>query len=504
MQTHYDVLGVSWKANDDEIRAAFRRSVKACHPDLHAGDRNAERELREVLAAYEILRRPQRRMIYDRLLRAERSARVQHVALTAFTGLVCCSVIAALTMWLPRLPDASTLVAAVAAPPETVRVAVAEVAVVDVASRIDMAHRVVRAEVNTSSKSDRIAAAPIRQAITEDAQPAQRTANNQRTASNARPPARRAEPRLAREWGQVRESDDPMAIAAFAARHPEASESRLARSKLIGLIETADDVALLNILGLGTGDIAERAQQRLSRLHAAVSPGEDAAQTPVDSLNERAASFVSARVTSWSSANGVNLAGHANAYADEVVYNGSRKSKQAIVREKRRMLELWPERSYEVRPDSVTVRCLASVCKVGGLVDWQTRNIARAMSFSGTSRFEFEVAFARGSFRILSESSTELKRPRQAASCTSKGTDTKARSKAANSTVAMSRTIKDAHRDAAHCLLVASRTSPSKLKTALLAQAYVLQQAQEQRAQAEQTLANTFAERWTMREVSLR
>src|SRR5712691_2412440 len=157
MQTHYDVLGVSWKANDDEIRAAFRRSVKACHPDLHAGDRNAERQLREVLAAYEILRRPQRRLIYDRLLRAERSARVQHVALTAFTGLVCCSVIAALTMWLPRLPDASSLMAAVAAPPETVRVAVADIANVAV---VEVADRVVRAEVNSSGKSDRIASAP--------------------------------------------------------------------------------------------------------------------------------------------------------------------------------------------------------------------------------------------------------------------------------------------------------------------------------------------------------
>ncbi len=257
-----------------------------------------------------------------------------------------------------------------------------EVAVVDVANRIDMAHHAVRAEVNTSSKSDRIPGIPIRQAIIADSQPAQRTANNQRTAENARPPARRAEPRLAREWGQVRESDDPMAIAAFAARHPEASESRLARSKLIGLIETADDVALLNILGLGTGDIAERAQQRLSRLHETTNAREDAARTAVDNLNERAASFVSARVTGWSSGNGVNLASHANAYADEVVYNGSRKSKQAIVREKRHLLELWPERSYEVRPDSVTVRCLASVCKVGGLVDWRGGLRARQLPHS--------------------------------------------------------------------------------------------------------------------------
>jgi curved DNA-binding protein CbpA len=485
MQTHYDVLGVSWKANDDEIRAAFRRSVKACHPDLHAGDRNAERQLREVLAAYEILRRPQRRVIYDRLLRAERSARVQHVALTAFTGLICCSVIAALTMWLPRLPDASTLVAAVAAPPEAVRVAVAEAPVVDVVTHV------ARAEVNTSSKSDRIVAVPIRQAINENAQPAQRTAS---AASNARPPARRAEPRLAREWGQVRESDDPMAIAAFAARHPDASESRLARSKLIGLIDTADDVALLNILGLGTGEVAERAQQRLSRLHSDNSTREDdtAAQAQNDSLRERAASFVSARLTGWSSASNVNLASHVSAYADEVVYNGNRKSKQAIVREKRRMLDLWPERSYVVRSDSVTVRCLASVCTVGGLVDWQTRNAMRAMSVSGTSRFEFEVVFARGSFRILSESSTELKRPRQAAACVSKGSDR----------IAASRTVKMAYGDATRCLQVASRSSSSRLKAALLAKAQVLQRAQEQRAQAEQTLANTFAERWTM--VSLR
>ena len=488
MQTHYDVLGVSWKANDEQIKAAFRRSVKTCHPDLHAGDRNAERALREVLAAYEILRRPQRRAIYDRLLRAERSARVQRFVLTAFTGLICCSVIGGLTLWLPRLPNASTLVAAVAAPPETVRVAVAADVSVHVADHVV----VVRPEVNKSSKTDRIASVPIRPTVAEVSQPAQRAADNQRTAEHARPPARRAEPRLAREWGQVRESDDPMAIAAFAARHPDASESKLARSKLIGLIDSADDVALLNILGLGAGDIAERAQQRLSRLHETATPREDAAAA-ADTLKERAATFVSARVSGWSSAQGVNLASHASAYADEVVYNGNRKTKQAVVREKRRLLELWPERSYEVRPDSVNVHCAGNVCRVGGVVDWQTRSAARDMSLSGTSRFEFEVAFARGAFRILGESSTELKRPRQASSC--KGTDAKA----------AARSIHDAHRDAAHCLQLASKSSPSTLKAALLAQAQMLQRAHEHRAQPEHTqLASTFDERWTMRGASLR
>src|SRR5262249_61698065 len=116
MQTHYDVLGVSWKANDDQIRAAFRRSVKACHPDLHAGDRNAERQLREVLSAYEILRKPQRRAIYDRLLRAERSARVPRFVITAFTRLGCCSVIGGVALWLPRLPHGPPPVARGARP----------------------------------------------------------------------------------------------------------------------------------------------------------------------------------------------------------------------------------------------------------------------------------------------------------------------------------------------------------------------------------------------------
>src|SRR5262249_14168626 len=153
--------------------------------------------------------------------------------------------------------------------------------------------------------------------------------------------------------------------------------SRLARSKLIGLIETADDMVLLNVLGLGGGEIAERAQQRLARLRAVNAKKEDAAASSDDSseaLKERAASFVSALVASWSSSSAINLATQASAYADEVLFNGSRKSRQAVVHEKRRLLELWPERSYEVRPDSITVRCLTSVCKVGGIVDWQTRS----------------------------------------------------------------------------------------------------------------------------------
>lgn len=495
MQTHYDVLGVSWKANDDQIRAAFRRTVKTCHPDLHSGDRAAERRLRQVLASYEVLRKPQKRQVYDRHLKAERRARNQRVGLTAFTGLVCFTAIASLMLWLPKMtqdasagPQPAAVAMAIADAHEQVQVAfTSHVARAEINSSSHVARTEINGgrDINSSSKSDWVAAAS-------------KASNNQvvaqetpRPVSKPRPaPVRHAEPqrRLAKEWGQVRQSDDPMAIAAFAARHPDASESKLARSKLIGLIDTADDVSLLNILGLGDGEIAERAQQRLTRLHAHAREAQEGAKDDTgasasDALKERAASFVSARVAGWSSSSIINLVAHTRAYADEVLYNGSPKSRQAVAREKRRLLELWPERSYEVRPGSISVRCIANVCKVDGIVDWQTRNTARAASASGTARFDYEVALARGTFRILSESLSDLKRPRQVASCSTKGGEAAATSKQ----------IRELHRDAQRCLQVAGRGAAPKLKTALLARAQVLQRTQQEEAHV---VESSFDERW--------
>jgi hypothetical protein len=133
-----------------------------------------------------------------------------------------------------------------------------------------------------------------------------------------------------------------------------------------------------------------------------------------DSLEGRAAGFVTAQVSGWSSANAINLASLASAYADEIFYYGSRKSRQAVLLDKRRLLERWPERIYRVRPGSVTVQCLANVCKVRGMTDWQTRSAPRATSASGTAQFEYEVTHSGDAFSILSENSSVVKRDRQA------------------------------------------------------------------------------------------
>src|SRR5215510_3045510 len=63
---YYDILGVSHGARDNEIKAAFRRLAKECHPDRCNGDPNAEKRFKELNEAYEALKDPQRRAAYDR------------------------------------------------------------------------------------------------------------------------------------------------------------------------------------------------------------------------------------------------------------------------------------------------------------------------------------------------------------------------------------------------------------------------------------------------------
>ena len=63
---YYEILGVPRGASEPDIKAAFRRLAKECHPDRCNGDRGAEYRFKEVNEAYEALKDPQRRAAYDR------------------------------------------------------------------------------------------------------------------------------------------------------------------------------------------------------------------------------------------------------------------------------------------------------------------------------------------------------------------------------------------------------------------------------------------------------
>ena len=65
-QCYYEVLGVAREAGETEVKTAFRRLAKECHPDRCGGDPTAEERFKKVNEAYEILKDPQRRAAYDR------------------------------------------------------------------------------------------------------------------------------------------------------------------------------------------------------------------------------------------------------------------------------------------------------------------------------------------------------------------------------------------------------------------------------------------------------
>src|SRR5262245_64485336 len=61
----YEVLGVARDADDAAIKVAFRKLAKVHHPDVHGGDKFAERRFQMINCAYDVLKKPDARAAYD-------------------------------------------------------------------------------------------------------------------------------------------------------------------------------------------------------------------------------------------------------------------------------------------------------------------------------------------------------------------------------------------------------------------------------------------------------
>ena len=62
---YYDVLGVPRTATQKEISAAFRKLARKHHPDLNAGNKEAEARFKELSEAHEVLSDAKKRGLYD-------------------------------------------------------------------------------------------------------------------------------------------------------------------------------------------------------------------------------------------------------------------------------------------------------------------------------------------------------------------------------------------------------------------------------------------------------
>jgi molecular chaperone DnaJ len=66
----YHVLGLADFADADTVKAAFRQLARRHHPDLNAGNAEAEEKFKEINAAYETLSDPAKRARHDHILQA--------------------------------------------------------------------------------------------------------------------------------------------------------------------------------------------------------------------------------------------------------------------------------------------------------------------------------------------------------------------------------------------------------------------------------------------------
>ena len=62
---YYDILCTNRNADNDELKAAYRKLALKYHPDRNQGDKEAEEKFKEAAEAYEVLRDSKKRNLYD-------------------------------------------------------------------------------------------------------------------------------------------------------------------------------------------------------------------------------------------------------------------------------------------------------------------------------------------------------------------------------------------------------------------------------------------------------
>ncbi|MEW5773501.1 MAG: J domain-containing protein [Thermodesulfobacteriota bacterium] len=64
---YYQVLGVGRNASQDDVSKAFKKLARKYHPDLNPDNPEAEKRFKEANEAYEVLKDPEKRKLYDQL-----------------------------------------------------------------------------------------------------------------------------------------------------------------------------------------------------------------------------------------------------------------------------------------------------------------------------------------------------------------------------------------------------------------------------------------------------
>lgn len=101
-----------------------------------------------------------------------------------------------------------------------------------------------------------------------------------------------------------------------------------------------------------------------------------------------------------------------NYYTNQVKFYGKNFSLDQVLNDKSNFVRRWPQRRYQVRPQTINVFCStqSNRCDVEGLVDWEVQNLAKNKYISGSSNMKYKIEYFRAGPRVVREDGKVLKR----------------------------------------------------------------------------------------------
>ena len=113
MKTFYDLLGVRPDADAEALKTAFRKAVKANHPDLHPEDPRVLSKFRQIVDANSILSDAVQRAAYDHLLKLKRQRRRLEGRVWSASAAIVFSVALVGAHWINYAPRSQTTLTAI-------------------------------------------------------------------------------------------------------------------------------------------------------------------------------------------------------------------------------------------------------------------------------------------------------------------------------------------------------------------------------------------------------
>jgi ATP-dependent protease ClpP protease subunit len=140
-------------------------------------------------------------------------------------------------------------------------------------------------------------------------------------------------------------------------------------------------------------------------------------------LEQKTAAHINSIFVAWSNSNEKAVEALQQVYASQVTYYGKLLSRQDVLADKRKFIERWPQRRYEIRSSTLATSCDAGrICTVTGLVDWAASNPSSAAHAHGSAEIEYRVLWSEGGPTIIHEAGKVLEREaRPAAAMSNQG-----------------------------------------------------------------------------------